>query len=326
MLRAGTTLLAAFAALNTVSARPSSTYVLHETRSDLHHSSSSKWKRGMRVDGDAIVPLRIGLTQTNLHTGYDRLMEVSHPSSASFGKHLSPAEVADLFAPADEAVDAVKAWLVQSGVDASRILHYENKGWLAVDLPVRELEALFLAQYHEVEYKGTMRIGADQYHVPAHLAEHIDYITPGVKLSAPMKKRSIKKRSGARKGAVGVKQAPVGAAPAAAAGLLPADLQTCATDMTAVCYRAMYGIPTPTKAVAGQQVGLVEDGGQSSLCFCLPCQPFSRKKKEHDCSHARLSQTPTRRRTWTPSSRVTRRGSPTARTPSWSPSTAVWHP
>lgn len=260
MLRAGTTLLAAFAAVSVVTARPSSTYVLHETRSGLHRSSG-KWKRGLRVDGDAIVPLRIGLTQTNLHTGYDRLMEVSHPSSTSFGKHLTPEEVADLFAPADEAVDAVKSWLIQSGIEADRIMHYENKGWLAVDIPVRELESLFLAQYHEVEYKGTIRIGADEYHVPAHLAEHIDYITPGVKLSAPLKKRSVTKRS-ARKGAIGVKNAPV--AVPAASGSLPTDLQTCATDMTPICYRAMYNIPTPTKAVAGQEVGLLEDGGQYS--------------------------------------------------------------
>ena len=41
--------------------------VLHEKR-----SASLPYAR-QRVDGDAIVPVRIGLRQSNLHTGYDRL-------------------------------------------------------------------------------------------------------------------------------------------------------------------------------------------------------------------------------------------------------------
>jgi hypothetical protein len=47
-------------------------YTLHEKRS----SPSRLWKRSERADRDAILPLRIGLTQNNLDDGYAHLMAV----------------------------------------------------------------------------------------------------------------------------------------------------------------------------------------------------------------------------------------------------------
>lgn len=49
-----------------------STHALHEKRS----SMPRLWERGSRVDGHAILPVRIGLTQNNLDNGYDYLMDV----------------------------------------------------------------------------------------------------------------------------------------------------------------------------------------------------------------------------------------------------------
>jgi len=43
--------------------------------------------------------MRIALTQRNLDNAYDHLMEVSHPESASFGKHWTVKDVAETFAP-----------------------------------------------------------------------------------------------------------------------------------------------------------------------------------------------------------------------------------
>jgi tripeptidyl-peptidase-1 len=47
-------------------------HVLHEER----HSPPSDWRKGARVENNAVLPMRIGLTQTNLENGYDHLMEV----------------------------------------------------------------------------------------------------------------------------------------------------------------------------------------------------------------------------------------------------------
>jgi len=51
---------------------PESKYSLHEKR--IVHSKI--WARGSRINGDDIVPVRIGLTQTNLDDSYAHLMDV----------------------------------------------------------------------------------------------------------------------------------------------------------------------------------------------------------------------------------------------------------
>lgn len=53
------------------------THVVHEKRSE----ASSPWVKGPKVDKDAILPIRIGLTQSNLENGYDHLMDVYVSSS-----------------------------------------------------------------------------------------------------------------------------------------------------------------------------------------------------------------------------------------------------
>lgn len=72
-------------------------YVLHEQRQwmPLH------WEQGARVDAEAIVPLRIGLTQQNVQDGYieEKLMQISHPASDKYGQHLSAEETHALFQP-----------------------------------------------------------------------------------------------------------------------------------------------------------------------------------------------------------------------------------
>jgi tripeptidyl-peptidase-1 len=47
-------------------------HVLHEKR----ETASLDWVKGARIEKSAIIPMRIGLTQTNLEKGYDYLMEV----------------------------------------------------------------------------------------------------------------------------------------------------------------------------------------------------------------------------------------------------------
>ena len=47
-------------------------HVVHEKR----ERHSSEWVKGDRVEGDAVLPIRIGLSQNNLEKGYDYLMEV----------------------------------------------------------------------------------------------------------------------------------------------------------------------------------------------------------------------------------------------------------
>jgi tripeptidyl-peptidase I len=53
--------------------------VLHEKR----QAPSSDWVKVARIEGTAILPMRIGLTQSNLEKGHDLLMEVYVPNFLS---------------------------------------------------------------------------------------------------------------------------------------------------------------------------------------------------------------------------------------------------
>lgn len=63
--------LAAFASFSSAIPTPS-TLLLHEKRSSIPRL----WTRGDRVERDAILPVRIGLTQQNIDSGYVHLMDV----------------------------------------------------------------------------------------------------------------------------------------------------------------------------------------------------------------------------------------------------------
>jgi len=194
-------------------------------------------------------------------------VDVSHPTSKNYGKHLSKEEVHALFAPADETVDIVKNWLLDSGLfNESDILHYESKGWLAVDMPAKHAESLFGTEYHEHKINnGVVRIGCDEYYLPIHVSSHVDYIKPGVKLSAPLKKRHMEKRSGIW-GPPGGSHRPPRIEPPhypgwqipPPAGSLPSDLQNCGVNITPTCIKALYDIPTAHLDQPENAMGLYE--------------------------------------------------------------------
>ena len=237
-------------------ANPVNTHVQHEKRSA---TSESPWERKSQVQADAIVPLRIGLTQTNLEKGYEHLLSISHPESSRYGQHLSADEVHALFAPGAESVEAVRDWLLSSGIEADDIVHSDNKGWLALDVPASSVEQLFGASLHEYQHtsSGDLRLGCEEYHLPSHLVEHVDYITPGVKLSAPMKKRAANSDLELERLRTSALQTR---SPTEARASLPQDLGHCDTNITTQCIRALYGIPAATRCDPANAPAFYEQG------------------------------------------------------------------
>jgi hypothetical protein len=67
-----TNLLLAGLSATAVVAVPSNSHVIHEKRSE----TPRNWKRVARLDADVVLPMRFGLTQSNLDKGHDLLMEV----------------------------------------------------------------------------------------------------------------------------------------------------------------------------------------------------------------------------------------------------------
>lgn len=245
-------------------------YVLHEKK----ESSNSRVARGNRVHGDAIVSIRIGLQQSNLEKGYDMLMDLSHPDSVNYGKHLTAQEVNKLFAPSHHSIRVVKDWLIVSGIPEEHI-DFKEKGWLAMDIPASMAESLFDTRYYEHETdNGNLRLGCDEYSLPEHISEHVDFIKPGVTLSPPVKRTifgrandlSFTQRFGnpAKSGNGTQPKAysePAGNATSNAISVvIDASLSGCGSAITPPCIRPLYDIPKVTTSDSSNVLGIWETG------------------------------------------------------------------
>ena len=87
-----------------------------------------------------------------------------------------------------------------------------------------------------------------RYHLPRQISRHVDYITPGVALSPPLKKSIVKRNmlpqpdpQWPQRPIPPWLEQPYQMPPAAAE--LPQDLQTCGRNITPACIRALYNIP-----------------------------------------------------------------------------------
>ena len=139
-------------------AAPSSRLVVHENRAP----STPDISRRHRLDPNTIIPIHVALTQTDLDSGYDYLMDVADPLSPNYGKHWSIEEIHAKFAPSEHTIEAVKAWLEESGIERATTADSTSRGWLGVNMSVRDAEKLFgTAYYGHEDEDGKVRVGCD---------------------------------------------------------------------------------------------------------------------------------------------------------------------
>ncbi|GJF00417.1 subtilisin-like protein [Phanerochaete sordida] len=230
MLSSHLRVLAAVASLCIASlAVPHASRVVHESRRSL----PTGWTPIRRADPDLVLPLRIGLTQSNLHLIEEYLLDVSHPSSPNYGKHWTPARIASAFRPAPESAAAVRDWLADSGVEAERVRVGATGGWVHANVSVAEAEALLGTEYFVYAHADAPREHVachGAYHVPAHVAPHVDLITPTLHFDVKLG------RDGVIAEILG-SSSPTMKGPAKE---LANDLSTCDQQITPDCIRALY--------------------------------------------------------------------------------------
>ena len=167
--------------------------VLHESR----HAVPYGWSLHRRADPDTIIPLSIALRQSNLHNLDDYLLEIADPTSPKYGQRWTPERVAKTFRPSKEFVDTVHAWLVNDGVDRSRVQLSKDLAYLQLNVTVAEAENLLATKYYIYQHNdsGVEHVACHHgYHVPEHVSGHIDLVSPtvefgGIKLGATLAKR-----------------------------------------------------------------------------------------------------------------------------------------
>lgn len=193
-----------------------------------------------------------------------------------------------MFSPEEGTVDAVKQWLMDFGIPSPRITHSVNQGWLAFDTTVEEAERLLHAKYHiykhtptggvtpaceryarvifPLPFWGTFKLICfnTSYHVPKHVQEHIDYITPGTRLLSATKRGQSKRDFGITsrlRGHPSIQSDPPPNFPWSTAG----ELSICDVAISPACIRALYDIPKDPEYPDGipradNSLGIYEDG------------------------------------------------------------------
>ena len=104
---------------------------------------------------------------------------MSDPAHASYGKHLTSAQVNELVKPCDEAIDQVHEWLQDFDIDKASLSYTPAKDWINVNLPVSAVERLLETKYSVYKHEdGTHLVRAPDWSLPTHLHKHIDTIQP----------------------------------------------------------------------------------------------------------------------------------------------------
>ncbi|KIW07721.1 uncharacterized protein PV09_01652 [Verruconis gallopava] len=270
-------------------------HVLHEKRTQ----TPPLWLRRQRLHKDEIIPVKIGLRQQNLERADEFMYDVSHPKSLKYGKHWTPKMVAETFAPRSENreavqdIVAVKQWLVESGIENERIRTSLGMNWLSFNASIDEAERLFKAKYYMFEHMhtGTPHVACHEYHLPAHVAKLIDFVTPSVHFDAKIKRSDFQRRTRSLpnlrrrspfsidditndKASTGKSDAAnvgseQGVGPKQGATLADSDvldqnqLENCDRQITPNCLRALYGFSSPKSAQSQNLMGVVEYAPQS---------------------------------------------------------------
>jgi tripeptidyl-peptidase I len=151
---------------------------------------------------------------------------------------------------------------------------HHPRQWMQLDLPASQLEDLLLTDFHIYDHPetGSKDIACDAYHLPKEVREHVDYITPGVRMRKDINKiREKRSQTGFRDHHLGKRGfrptntglAPIGDEPAVPVpNLIPLNTSVCDTYITNDCIRRQYKIPLGSTAAAGNELGIFEDINQ----------------------------------------------------------------
>ncbi|KAK7439369.1 hypothetical protein VKT23_017593 [Stygiomarasmius scandens] len=198
---------------------------------------------GGKPTPDTKLDLRIALTQKDMAGLEKSLFDVSTPSSALYGQHLSFDEVKSFAAPTEDTVNAVSQWLQESGVT-----DFETSGpfgdWISISVPASKADELFDASFEEFVHieSGERFVRTLQYSVPQDLLQHVELVHPTTAFVRPLVKRPV--MSVPVPGTANVTERALGAP------------SSCNSVVTPACLEALYGIPTTRATQSSNKLGV----------------------------------------------------------------------
>ncbi|KAG9091409.1 hypothetical protein FS749_016577 [Ceratobasidium sp. UAMH 11750] len=203
------------------------------TRHALHEVPTG-WTAVARAPSEHLIDMRIGLKQARMTELLSTLAEVSDPTHARYGKHLSKAEVDRLVAPRSETVKTVENWLDTHG---AKVTSRSSAGdWLHVTVPVARAEQMLNTRYHVYRHtSGSHIVRSESYALPRSLDNHVDLVQPTTFFGG-VHERGLEKRASTSLITRSTGKEDDGAA-SKDAGSGP---RSCSQEVSPDCLRALY--------------------------------------------------------------------------------------
>lgn len=106
----------------------------------------------------------------------ETLYQISDPTHARYGQHLSRSEASALIRPRQETVELVRRWLSSENIPEHKV---RDRGhFMDATVTVQDAERLLAANYSLFERGGHNVVGTLAYSVPADVRPHITAIQP----------------------------------------------------------------------------------------------------------------------------------------------------
>ncbi|CDO69652.1 hypothetical protein BN946_scf184851.g40 [Trametes cinnabarina] len=209
------------------------------------------WELHGPAPADYTFDMRIGLKQDKFDDLVSALYEVSDPSHAKYGQHLTKEDVAALVAPHPDSVDLVESWLSTHGLDPLAGKRSHAGDWVTIRVSVAQAEKMLGTKYNVYRHGNSddYVIRTMNYSLPSVLHEHIAVVAPTTYFGTM---KSMKATSFIQKGR------PIIETDADFARLLknPSSLATvptsCNTAITPACLRALYNTTSYTPAATSK--------------------------------------------------------------------------
>jgi tripeptidyl-peptidase-1 len=139
---------------------------------------------------------------------------------------------------------------MESGIESKRLRMSNSLSWIRFNVTVEEAEDLLKTEYsiYTNTKTGQEHLACEDYSVPAHIREHIDFITPTIHFDATVKKE--KKRRDLNTRAMKVKPS-TDLKPGSDVAPQPEikyTLANCYEYITPDCLRALYNFTNGTLA------------------------------------------------------------------------------
>ncbi len=147
----------------------------------------SEWTHVGTPQPESIMTMQIGLKQADMAGLQKKLLEISHPDHADYGKWLSKDDMENYTKPSSQSIDMVKTWLSAFGIDGSSISQ-PTPDWMEVRVPISKAEIMLNSKYSMFEdsVSGKVFPRTTEYSIPLLLHDHVDTIQPTTAFHRPM--------------------------------------------------------------------------------------------------------------------------------------------